>query len=44
MKSRVIQLRIDVSTWRMMAILELGCIQVKRKIVRIVTRIHREGR
>ena len=44
MKSRVVQLCIDVSTWSMVPILELGCIQVKGEIVRIVTGIHREGR
>ena len=44
MKSRVVQLCIDVSIWSMVAILELGRIQIKREIVRIVTRIRREGR
>ena len=44
MKSRVVQLCIDVSTWSMLAILGLGHIQVKGKIVRIMTGIHREGR
>ena len=44
MKSRIIQLCIDVSTWSMMAILGLKCIQIKEKIVRIVIRIRREGR
>jgi len=44
MKSRVVQLCINVSTWSIVAILELGCIQVKGDIVRILTGIHREGR
>ena len=44
MKSRVVQLCIDVSTWSMMAILELGHIQVKGENVRTVTQILREGR
>ena len=44
MKSRVVQLFIDVSTWSMMAILGLERIQVKGEIVSIVTEIHREGR
>jgi len=44
MKSRVVQLWIDVITWNMMAILGIGCIQVKREIVRIVTRIHHEDK
>ena len=44
MKSRVIHLCIDVSTWSMVAILELGRIRVKGEIVRILTRIRREGR
>ena len=43
-KSRVVQLCIDVSTWSMVAILGLGRIQVKGQISRIVTRIRREGR
>ena len=43
MKSRVVQLCIDVSTWSMLVILGLGCIQVKGKIVRIMTGIRREG-
>ena len=37
MKSRVVQLCIDVSTRSMVAILELGRIQVKGEIVRIMT-------
>ena len=37
MKSRAIQLFIDVSTQNMMAILRLGHIQVKEDIVKIVT-------
>jgi len=37
MKSRVVQLYIDVSTRNMMAILRLGCIQVNGEIIRIVT-------
>jgi len=44
MKSRVIHLCIDVSTWSMVTILRLECIQVKGEIVKIVTKIHREGR
>jgi len=40
MKSRVVQLCINVGTWNKMAILGLGCIQVKWEIVRILTRIH----
>ena len=44
MKSKFVQLCIDVSTWSMMAILRLGRIQVKGEIVRIMTGIHREGR
>jgi len=43
MKSRVIQLYIDVSIWNKMAILGPGCIQVKGEIVRIVTGIRCEG-
>jgi len=34
MKSRVVQLCIDVSTWSMVDILGLGHIRVKREIVR----------
>ena len=44
MKSRIVQLCIDMSIWSMVAIIRLGRIQVKKKIVRIVTRIRREGR
>jgi len=44
MKSRIIQLCIDASTWSMVAMLGLGHIQVKGKIVRIMTGIRREGR
>ena len=43
-KSRVVQLCIVMSTWSMVAIFELRRIQVKRKIVRIMTRIRHEGR
>jgi len=43
MKSKVVQLCIDVSTWSMVAILRLGRIRVKGEIVRIVTEIHHEG-
>ena len=43
-KSRVVQLCIDVSTWSLVAILRLERIQVKGEIVRIMTRIRREGR
>jgi len=44
MKSRVVKLCIDVNTWSMVTILRLKCIQVKGKIVRIITGIHCEGR
>ena len=44
MKSRVVQLCINVSTWSMVAILGLGRIRVDEEIVRIATEIHREGR
>jgi len=44
MKSRVVQLSIDVSTWSMVAILRLGRIQVKGDIIRIVTEMDHEGR
>ena len=37
MKSIVVQLRIDMSTCSMVAILRLGRIQVKEEIVRIMT-------
>ena len=40
-KSRVVQLCIDVSTWSMVAIFGLCRIQVKEKIVRIMTGIRR---
>ena len=43
MKSRVIQLCINVSTWSIVAILGLEHIQVKREIVRIEIEIHREA-
>jgi len=36
MKSRVVQLCIDVTTWSIVVILRLRRIQVKREIVRIV--------
>ena len=35
MKSRLVQLCVDASTWSMVAILRLECIRVKREIVRI---------
>ena len=38
MKSRLVQLCMNASTWSMVAILELGCIRVKGEIVRILTR------
>ena len=44
MKSRVVRLCIDVGTWNKMAILRLRRIQIKREIVRILTRIHHGGR
>ena len=44
MKSRVVQLCIDVSTWSMVGILGLGRIQIKGEIVRIMTGIRRSGR
>ena len=44
LKSRFVQLCIDVSIWNMVVILELGRIQVKGEIVRIMTRIHHKGR
>ena len=44
MKSGIVQLCIDVSTWSMVAILGLGRIQVKGEISRIVTGIRRNGR
>ena len=44
MKSRVVQLCIDVSTWSIIATLGLERIQVKREIVTIMTGIRREGR
>jgi len=43
MKSRVVQLCTDVSTWSMAAILGLGRIQVKGEIIRIMNGIRREG-
>ena len=44
MKSKVVQLCIDVSTWSMVAILGLEHIQVKTGIVRIMIGIRREYR
>ena len=44
MKSRVVQLCIDMSTWSIIATLGLERIQVKWEIVTIMTGIHREGR
>jgi len=44
MKLIFVQLCIDVSTWSMAAIPKIGRIQVKRKIVRIMTGIHHGGR
>ena len=44
MKSTVVQLCINVSTWSMVTILGLRRIQIKRKIVRIMTRIYDKGR
>ena len=44
MKSRFVQLRVDVSTWSMVAIRGLGRIQLKGRLLEIVTRIHRKGR
>jgi len=44
MKSRVVQLCIDVSRWSMVAIFGFGHIQVKEDIVSIMTGIQREGR
>ena len=44
MKSKVVQLCIDVSTWSMVAVLGLEHVQVKRGIVRIMTGIRREYR
>ena len=43
-KSRFVQLCINVSIWSMVAILGLGRIQVKREIVRIMTGIRHEDR
>jgi len=42
-KSSLFKLCLDASTWSMVTILRLGCIQVKGKIVRIMTWICREG-
>jgi len=39
MKSKIVQLFVDVSTWSTITILRLGRIQVKREIIRIVTQI-----
>jgi len=39
MKSRVVQLCIDMSIWSMVVILGFGRIQVKGEIIRIVTGI-----
>ena len=44
MKSRFIQLCMDASTWSMVAILGLGRIQVKGRLLGFVTRIRCEGR
>jgi len=44
MKSRLVQLCMNASTWSMVAILELGCIRVKGDIIRIMTGIRREGK
>ena len=44
MKSRIVQLCIDMSTWSMVTILRFGHIQVKGEIVRIMTGIRRENR
>ena len=35
MKSRVVQLCIDISTWTMVAILRLGYIQVKKDLLEL---------
>ena len=43
-KSRVVQLYIDVSTWSMVAILRFGRKSSQGAIVRIVTEICHEGR
>ena len=43
MKSRVVQLCIDVGTWNMTTFLGLGRIQVKGEIVRIWIRIRHGG-
>jgi len=44
MKSRIVQLCIDASTWSMVAIFRLGGIPVKGEIIRIVIGIRRESR
>ena len=44
MKSRIVQLCIDVTTWSIVVILRLRRIQVKREIVWIVIEIRREDR
>ena len=44
MKSRIVQLCIDVTTWSIVVILRLRSIQVKREIIRIVIGIRREDR
>ena len=44
MKSRVVQLCIDMSTWSKMDILGFERNRVKGEIIRIVSRIHREDR
>ena len=45
MKSRIVQLCVDASTWSMVAILELGHIRVKgERLLEFVTGIRREGR
>ena len=44
MKSRFVQLCVDASTRSMVDILRLGRIQVKGKLLEIVTEIHRKSR
>jgi len=34
---KFVQLCVDASTWSIVAILRLGCIQVNKEIVRIIT-------
>jgi len=43
-KSKFVRLCVDVSTWSMVAILELRRIRVKGRLLGIVTRICRDGR